>query len=222
MKTLLNWPIVLTTLVTVFSVSCDKEEPKSETSPKHSAPKTPTAVPTVAPTPPPPAPAAPPVDCPAGSEGEGSFDKPCEATGAARMMEVTWTGKMDDKGPTFRVINKSKTSILHGKVVVYYYDKAGKQIEIPPVEGIANSKSKPYHSCSGNIFAGAVKPEEKVFLTFSCVKKDRVPEGTKAIEAEIQTVGFADDTEKKTSYYWRNNDLTPDQRPKGGVKAKKK
>ncbi|HEY5962357.1 MAG TPA: hypothetical protein VIV60_37630, partial [Polyangiaceae bacterium] len=159
----------------------------------------------------------PPVDCPKGSTGPGTFDKPCEATGNARMMEVTWTGKMDDKGPTFRVINKSPAVILHGKVVVYYYDKAGKQLEIPAPSG-STAKPRPYHSCGGFIFGGVMKPAEKAFLTFSCVKKEKVPEGTKAIEAEIQTVGFADETEKKVSYYWRNNDLTPDERRKGGVK----
>jgi hypothetical protein len=210
--------------VALTGLGCENEKSKTDAPPAHSAPAKVAASPSVAPTaaPTPPAPSSPPVECPKGSEGEGSYDKPCEATGTARMMEVTWTGKTDDKGPTFRVINKSPATILHGKVVVYYYDKAGKQLEIPAQEGAANAKPKPYHTCSGNIFAGAVKPEEKVFLTFSCVKKDRVPEGTKAIEAEIQTVGFADDTEKKVSYYWRNSELSPDERPKGGVKAKKK
>lgn len=222
MKTQVFWPCVLTTAVALVSVGCDKEEPKAEVPNKHSAPAQAAPVPTVAAAALPPTPSAPPVDCPAGSQGEGTFDKPCEATGNARMMEVTWTGKIDDKGPTFRVINKSKASILHGKIAVYYYDKAGKPLEIPPIEGSSNTKPKPYHTCSGNIFAGAVKPEEKVFLTFSCVKKDRVPEGTKFIEGEISMVGFADETEKKNSYYWRNSELTPEERPKGGVKAKKK
>ena len=31
-------------------------------------------------------------------------------------------------------------------------------------------------------------------------------------------IGFADATEKKSEYFWRNNDLTPDARPKGGIK----
>jgi hypothetical protein len=63
-----------------------------------------------------------------------------------------------------------------------------------------------------------MKPGEKAVITFSCVKKEHVPEGAKAIEGELQIVGFADATEKKSEYYWRNNDLVPDARPKGGVK----
>jgi hypothetical protein len=38
------------------------------------------------------------------------------------------------------------------------------------------------------------------------------------IEAELQMVGFPDATGKKVDFYWRNSDLTPDVRPKGGVK----
>ena len=55
-------------------------------------------------------------------------------------------------------------------------------------------------------------------LTFSCVPKKVVPDGAAAIEAEMQVVGFADATEKKIDFYWRNADLTPNARPKGGVK----
>ena len=76
--------------------------------------------------------------------------------------------------------------------------------------------------CSGNIFAGAVKPDEKIFVFFSCVKKDQVPEGTAAIEAEIKAVGFTDEAGTKASLYWSNLDLVPDARPKGGAKSKAK
>jgi hypothetical protein len=135
------------------------------------------------------------------------------------MMEVTWTGKMDDKGPTFRVINKAASVILYGKIAVYFYDKAGKQLQVPDTTP-GSTKTRPYHSCSGNLFAGVMKPNEKAVLTFSCVKKAHVPDGVAAIEAEMQTVGFADTTEKKSDSYWRNADLTPDERKKGGNKPK--
>lgn len=137
------------------------------------------------------------------------------------MMEVTWTGKVDDKGPSFRVVNKSETPILFGKIAVYFYDKAGKQLEVPnPKAEGTEPKTKPYHSCSGNMFGGVMKGNEKAVITFSCVKKVHVPEGATAIEAEMQTVGFTDDSEKKITYYWRNNELVPDQRKKGGNKKK--
>jgi len=193
------------------------EEPASE-SPKPSAssqaaPSTP--VPTATASAQPPAPKPPRDDCPAGSTGPGTFDEPCEGEGATRLMEVTWTKKTDDKGPQFRVVNKSSLTILYGSVSVYFYDKAGKQLEVP------GDKPHPKQTCSGNIFDGVMKPEEKAVMWFSCVKQSHVPEGTVTIEAELGTVGFADESGKRTEFYWRNKDLVPDERPKGGVKAKK-
>jgi len=194
--------------------ACEKAEPAPKPEPVKSAP------------PPAPTPSAPPVasaapephhDCPEGSDGVGSFAKPCEAKGADRMMEVTWTGKMSDTGaPSFRVVNKSKLVILYGKIVVYFYDKAGKQLEVP-----AGSSGKPrqHQDCPGNIFGGVMNPGEKAVINFSCVGKSSVPEGYAAIEGEIQMVGFADAEGKHSDFYWKNEELTPDTRPKGGIKA---
>ena len=128
------------------------------------------------------------------------------------MMEVAYTGKTTDEGPKFSIVNKADSQVLFGSLVVYFYDKAGKQLQV--TEG---DKPRPTQNCSGNIFAGAVKPGEKIFMFFSCVKKSQVPEGTAAIEAEIKTVGFADEEGKKNEYYWSNPDLVPDARPKGGI-----
>ncbi|MEP7120470.1 MAG: hypothetical protein ABJE95_06165 [Byssovorax sp.] len=179
--------------------------------PPPTAAPSPTMMPSVAPT----AVATGPVhECPAGSTGDATLAKPCEGKGGARMMEVTWNGKMTDGGPSWKVTNKSPTPILFGKIVVYFYDKAGKQLEVKDSAG----KAHPNQVCSGNLFSGVMKPAEKAVITFSCVKKDIVPEGAVAIEGEMQMVGYADASEKKSEYYWRNNDLTPDVRAKGGVK----
>ena len=155
-------------------------------------------------------------DCPAGSTGVGSFAKPCEAKGKARAMEVKWT-KTDDKGPSFAITNKLKLVILYGKIAVYFYDKAGKQLDVQD-ESVVPAKTRPYHTCSGSFFGGVMNPNEKETLTFSCVPKKVVPDGTATVEAEMQMVGFADASGKKVDFYWRNNDLAPDARPKGGVK----
>jgi len=204
-------------LVIVPLAGCEKAEPAPKPEPVKSAP------------PPAPMPSAPPVasaapephhDCPEGSEGVGSFAKPCEGKGADRMMEVTWTGKANEAGaPSFRVINKSKLVILYGKIVVYFYDKAGKQLEVPAG---ASGKPREHQDCPGNIFGGVMNPGEKAVINFSCVAKSSVPEGATAIEAEIQMVGFADAEGKHSEFYWRNEELTPDTRPKGGIKAPKK
>jgi len=200
-----------------FALSgCEQEQAKATAPPaKTTAPQ-----PTAAPTPPPTASAPeskPRDDCPEGSKGEGTFQKPCEASGTSRMMEVTWTKKMDDKGPSFRVVNKSKNVILYGRMLVYFYDKAGKPLEVTDTHATP-PKKKPYQVCFGNIFEGVMKPAEKAVITFSCVKKENVPEGATAIEAEMQMVGFPDASEKKVDFYWRNNDIGPDTRPKGGLK----
>lgn len=155
-----------------------------------------------------------PADCPAGSSGEGSLSKPCMAKGKDRMMEVAWTGKMTDGGPSFKVHNKAKLDILYGNVVVYFYDKAGKQLEVKDSAG----KARRNQTCAGKIFDGVMKADEKAVITFSCVKKDHVPEGATAIEAEMQMVGYAEGGGPAVSFYWKNPELTPDERPKGGVK----
>jgi hypothetical protein len=205
----------------LFAVGCDdeKKEPgKSAASatraqPTASAPEPKASAPVASA-----APAEPHHDCPEGATGEGSFNKPCEGKGTTRLMEVTWTGKTDDKGPSFRVVNKSKLDILYGKVAVYFYDKAGKQLEAKDTSESA-PKGKPKQTCGGNIFDGPMKAGEKAVITFSCVKKDNMPDGVAAIEAEMEMVGFTDSEGKKNEFYWRNKELTPDERPKS--KAKK-
>ncbi len=191
---------------------CEEEATKEHVATKASAP----ALASVAPPPvksvEPPKPRS---DCPEGSSGFGTFSEPCKGSGDSRLMEVRYTGKTTDEGPKFSVTNKTKKSILYGSLAAYFYDKKGKQLQVKSGE-----KPRPYQLCSGNIFAGAVNPDEKIFVFFSCVKKSDIPEGTDAIEAEIKTVGFADESGKQSEYYWANKDLVPDERPKGGLKAK--
>jgi hypothetical protein len=204
------------TLALLFLVACSKDEPaKTAPSASASASATPPPVASSAPTPSATASAVPDrTDCPKGSSGPGTFDKPCAGKGNTRMMDVAWTKKTDDKGPQFKVTNKSPAVILYGKMVAYFYDKAGKQLDVKDSEG----KTHPNKVCGGNIFGGVMKVKETATLTFSCVKKADIPEGTDAIEGEIQQVGFASSDEKKSDFYWKNDDLVPDQRKKGGIK----
>ena len=205
---------LMTAAIALTIAACSEDKPApaapSASAAPPPAPVSAAPVPTAAPAPT--ASATGPIhDCPAGSSGDATLAKPCDAKGKARMMEVTWTGKMADGGPQFRVVNKSPSVILFGKFVAYFYDKAGKQLEVKDAAG----KARPNQVCSGNLFSGIMKPAEKAVITFSCVKADHVPEGTVAIEGEMQMVGFADASEKKSEYYWRNSELTPDTRAKG-------
>ena len=198
--------------------ACSKDESTPAASASASAAPPPVSAPALSASAPPIASAAPepPHDCPTGSSGPGSFSKPCEAKGSARMMEAKWK-KTDDSGPSFAVTNKSQLVIVHGRIAVYFYDKAGKQLDVKD-DSVSPPKTRPYHTCAGNFFGGVMKPAEREVLTFSCVPKSVVPDGTVTTEAELQMVGFADATGKKVDFYWRNSDLTPDVRPKGGVK----
>ncbi len=200
-------------LVTALT-ACDK--------PKETAPATTTATAAAPPPPPPPGtsakkaePAKPRDDCPEGSAGPGTFKEPCEAKGEARIMDVKWTKKLDDSGPQFNVKNNADKTIIFGAIAVYFYDKDGKQLDVK-----VGDKTHKKQRCTGRIFAGVMKPGESAKLQFSCVKKTHVPEGTVTVEGEMQMVGFADESGKKTEYYWRNDDLAPEERPMGGVKKK--
>jgi hypothetical protein len=215
--------IIAATLTALAMSGCSKEETPTAAPPASSsaaaAPAASTAPPPTA-APPASSVAAPVVkhDCPKGSTGEGSYNKPCLSKGATRFMEVAWTGKIDEKGPHFRVTNKSPLVIVYGKLAVYFYDKAGKQLEAKD-DTETPPKPQPFKTCAGNnLFSGVMKPGEKAVLTFSCVQKKDVPEGTTAIEGEMQMVGFSDPTEKKVDFYWSNPDLVPEARKKGGVK----
>jgi hypothetical protein len=209
--------------IAVGVFGCSKDEAQS-TSPAASASASAAATPSapaqasasVSATPVASAASEPPHDCPTNSSGVGSFTKPCEAKGGTRIMKVKWT-KTDDKGPSFSIKNIGPTTILYGRIAVYFYDKAGKQLELQD-DSETPPKTKPFHTCSGNFFQGVMKPAESAVLTFSCVPKKVIPDGTATIEAEMQMVGFADPTEKKIDFYWRNADLTPNERPKGGIK----
>jgi hypothetical protein len=211
---------LLTTTAMLAFVGCSKDA----TAPGASASASAAALPSVsAPAPSASAPLAaassapePQHDCPGESAGTGSFAKPCEAKGRSRMMEVKWT-KTGENGPSFAVTNKSKLVIVYGKIAVYFYDKAGKELDVKD-DSVSPPKTRPYHTCSGAFFGGVMNPAEREVLTFSCVPKKVVPDGTATLEAEMQMVGFADASGKKVDFYWRNNDLTPDARPKGGVK----
>jgi hypothetical protein len=220
MGTQTNLAYALLAAATILGCSKDEAKPGAAASASASAaapPPSASAAPSAEPSAAPSASALPPrSDCPKGSSGPGTFDKPCEGTGTTRMMEAVWTGKIDDKGPHFRITNKYTSVILYGKVTAYFYDKAGKQLEVKDTSG----KTHPFRSCGGNIFGGVMKAGEKAVLTFSCLKKETVPEGATAIEAEVSMVGFADSTEKSSEFYWRNEDLVPETRKKGGVKGK--
>jgi hypothetical protein len=156
-------------------------------------------------------PDAPPrADCPKDSKGGGTQRQPCEASGDKRFMEVKYL-RIEDKGPAFNVRNTSDATVNYGEVQIYFYDKAGKQI--------ATKDNKKKLTCAGaKLFDGPMKKGDFFKINFTCLPKDGVPDGVDTIEAEIDMVDIADKADdKKVDLYWRNKDLAPDERPKGGV-----
>src|SRR5262245_17889862 len=130
-------------LGSLLLLGCEEEPAKKEPPPAKAS-----AAP-VAATPPPAAPSAEPPpkdrdDCPKGSKGPGTSAKPCLAGGDARMMEVKYTGKTTDEGPKFSIVNKADTQVLYGSLAVYFYDKAGKQLQVT-----SDGKPHPMQACSG-------------------------------------------------------------------------
>ena len=92
--------------------------------------------------------------------------------------------------------------------------------ERPPSRTNVDDKKQKSLTCGGDIFAGPMKAGEKAFLNFSCIPKDVVPEDAAAIEGELEIVGFTGKESKKADTYWKNEDLVPKDRPKGGIKKK--
>src|SRR6185437_16509324 len=90
---------LLTAAVAVLAAGCDEEQPKGgapSAAPPHAASASASAPSTPAPPPPTASASAPAHECPAGTSGDGTLNKPCEAKGTARTMEATWTGKMTE------------------------------------------------------------------------------------------------------------------------------
>src|SRR5258706_12406785 len=93
-------------------LGCEEEAAKPPAATKPSA-----AAPAVTPPPVPSTQPAPPKlrdDCPKGSSGVGTSAEPCLASGAARLMEVKYTGKTTDEGPKFQIVNKADQQVCFG------------------------------------------------------------------------------------------------------------
>jgi hypothetical protein len=112
-------------------------------------------------------------------------------------MKVRWT-KTDDKGPSFNIKNVGPTTIVNRKIAGTSTTRPASNSTCPT--RAATPKPKKFHTCSGNFFQGVMKPAESAVLTFSCVTKKDIPDGSATIAAEMQMVGFADAKEKKIDF----------------------
>ena len=134
-------PHILIAAVTILStLGCSKDEAAADAAaaPSASAPA-PSTVASVAPTPSASASAAPEAqhDCPTGSTGPGTFTKPCEAKGGvADGGDQVERQDRRQRSPSFAVTSKStRSSSSTAKIAVYFYDKAGKQLDVKDEAG---------------------------------------------------------------------------------------
>ena len=127
--------------------------------------------------------------CPDGSSGEGTTSSPCKAgSPTSRLMELKWTGKIGSKGPIFAVTNKAKRPISQGDVQVYFYDAAGKQLQVSLL-GMSDKKS--HFWTSGAVFNGdGVKAGETQEVEFG-QGPAMFPAGAVNAEGEASRVCFA-------------------------------
>ena len=147
--------------------------------------------------------------CPLEASGAGTAGEPC--VGTDRALEAKWTGK-NKKASVFSVTNKLMWPVDFVQASAYYYDAAGKQIEVPLSW---NSKYRA-KSWDGSVGLVMIQPSEtkEVELGYDV---DSIPKATKTIEIEFSKVGFKVSGSTSESY-WQNDSLAPSDRPMGGSK----
>ena len=149
--------------------------------------------------------------CPPNSSGKGTAEEPCKGTG--RVLEAKWTGK-NNKKSVFSVTNKLKSKVDFVQASIYYYDAAGKQLEIPNKD----NPKYPHKSASpsGGLFTIGPGETKEIELGFTV---DLIPKATKSIELEFNKVGWvSSDPNAKDDVYWENSALAPENRPMGANK----
>ncbi len=146
-----------------------------------------------------------------GCKGEGTFFKPCSCKDKAQPvpLEVKYTGKYSDffKQPEWEVTNKTDKDIHWASAAVYYYDKAGKQLE-------AQIKDKTYKASRVNGSNFTLKPKETKKITIG-FKKDTEPKGIDSMEVVFDGWCFGV-YKDKSSHLCIKNERAPEERPKSG------
>jgi hypothetical protein len=137
-----------------------------------------------------------------------TFEKMCDFDG--RLVEAKWTGKLADDGAVFRVRNLVSRKVTWDDVGVWYYDDAGKRLQIK-----RDSDTFEKSWCSGGCISLDPGETKEVSLGF---EKKYVPKGAKSIEAEVVGVGYEDKKDATQTVYFENDGMAPDDRPLGGVK----
>ena len=146
---------------------------------------------------------------PLGCKGEGTFFKKCDCKGkdVKSPFAIKVSGGYSDffKQPEFEVTNTTDKPIHWGSAAVYYYDKAGEQLE-------TQIRDKTYKVSRVNGSNFTLKPKETKTITLG-FKKESEPKGIDTMQVVID--GWCFGTHKdKSSHLCIKIDRAPDERPK--------
>jgi hypothetical protein len=154
-----------------------------------------------------------------GAEGEGTFQKPCNAK-APGPFAAKWTGEVEkgisgDEVMTISIESKAERDVTWGVISTWCYDKDGNQLEFTPIMG--TTKIKRYYRTGSGIFRSIKPGKDKLApgdtLVTEGPPKKMVPEGTDHCAVEVTSWGW----EAPKKLYFRadrpkveNLDIRPD------------
>jgi hypothetical protein len=137
--------------------------------------------------------------CPAGSTGDGTYDKPCVASGDTRLVPLKYVSS-DDNYIVFDAKNNGPYEVIGGQRDLWIYDASGKRLDIT----IPNNPPMTHTGTSGGM-TPTVKPGETKQVKFFLDKKSR-PAGAATYQAEFQKVEMST-TGGTPDFVWTNPGL---------------
>ena len=146
-----------------------------------------------------------------GCTGEGSFSKMCDCKAKPQPapFAVKYAGKYSSffEEPEWQITNTTDKDIHWGSAAVYYYDKAGKQLEAK----FGEKTLKAYRVNGSNL---SLKPNQTKTINLGFKQGDE-PKGIGSMEVVFDgwCYGKYDD---KRSHHCIRNERAPDERARSG------
>lgn len=146
-----------------------------------------------------------------GCTGEGTFFEMCDCKTKPQPVPFAakYSGKYSSffKQPEWQITNTTDKDLHWGSAAVYYYDKAGKQLE-------AKINDKPYTASRVNGSNLTLKPNETKTIHIG-FKQDSEPKGVASMEIVFDGWCYGKYDDKSTHQCMRI-ERAPDQRARSG------
>jgi len=150
--------------------------------------------------------------------GDGSFFQKCDCKAAPQDVpfEAKYTGKYHSffKQPEWDVTNKTDKDINWASANVYYYDKAGKQLEATVKDKKDASKDRKFKSYRVNGSNFTLKPKETKKITIGFMQEN-APAGAASLEVVFDGWCYGASADKE-SHLCINVERSPDERARAG------